>query len=61
MAKLEIDLAPDEQARLVQEAQRAGLSVDAWARERLLGKPVVTFTAEDGGVYEIPNLPADKY
>ena len=35
MAILEIELQPDEQARLEQEAHREGLSMQDWARRRL--------------------------
>lgn len=68
MAKLEIDLAPEEQTQLEQAAQRAGLPVQDWVRQRLLnkpaapapvGKPPVTFTTDDGASYEIPDLPED--
>ncbi len=37
MAILEIELQPAEQARLEQEAQRTGLSVQDWVRQRLAG------------------------
>ncbi len=37
MAILEIELQPAEQARLEQEAQREGLSVQDWVRLRLAG------------------------
>ena len=70
MAKLEIDLAPEEQTQLEQKAQRAGLPVREWVRHRLLDNPpipiptppvtpIVTFTTDDGEVIEIPDLPED--
>jgi len=72
MAKLEIDLWPEEQALLERQARRAGLPVRDWVRRRLLETPSetpiretpsetapVTFTTDDGEVYEIPDLPAD--
>lgn len=64
MAKLEIDLAPDEQAYLETQAQQAGLPLPAWVRQRILdtavtGKPPVTITTDDGEVFEIPDLPED--
>ena len=37
MAILEIELQPAEQTRLEQEAQREGLSVQDWVRQRLAG------------------------
>ncbi len=37
MAILEIELQPEEQARLQQEAQSEGLSMQEWARRRLMG------------------------
>lgn len=67
MAKLEIDLAPEEQMQMEQAARRAGLPVRDWVRQRLLNKPTphrseqrpVTFVTEDGESYEIPDLPED--
>jgi hypothetical protein len=59
MAILEIEIGRDEQARLQQEAQSAGVSMSEWARRRLFGAPPVTFTTDDGEVYVIPDLPAD--
>ena len=53
MAKLELELGAEEQARLTQEARRAGVSVSEWARRRLFGSPPVTFTTDDGEVIEI--------
>ena len=37
MASLEIELQPEEQARLQQEAADEGLSMQEWARRRLMG------------------------
>ncbi len=37
MAILEIELRPDEQARLQQEADSEGLSMQDWVRRRLTG------------------------
>ena len=59
MAILEIEVAAEEQARAQREAQQAGLSLSEWAKRRLFGAPPVTFTTDDGEVYEIPDLPAD--
>ncbi len=43
MAKLEIDLTPDEQAQLERQAQQAGLPISDWARQTLLGQPEPAF------------------
>ena len=59
MAILEIEVAAEEQARAQREARLAGLSLSEWAKRRLFGLPPVTFTTDDGAVYEIPDLPAD--
>lgn len=60
MAILEIEVAAEEQARAQREARLAGLSLSEWAKRRLFGPPSpVTFTTDDGEVYEIPDLPAD--
>lgn len=62
MAKLEIDLAPDEQAQLERQAEQAGLPITDWARQTLLALPRLapaTITTSDGEVYAIPDLPAD--
>ncbi len=59
MAILEIEIGKDEQTRLQQEAQSAGVSVSEWARRRLFENPPVTFTTDDGEVYVIPDLPLD--
>ena len=59
MAILEIEVAAEEQARAQREARQAGLSLSEWAKRRLFGPPPVTFTTDDGEVYEIPDLPAD--
>lgn len=57
MAKLEIELAPEEQRQIQQEAERARLTVEDWIRQRLLHKPA--FITDDGEVFEIPDLPDD--
>ena len=59
MAILELELAPGEQARLQREAQTAGVTVIDWARRKLFGPSVVTFTTDDGMAYESPDLPSD--
>ena len=62
MAKLEIDLAPDEQTQLEHQAEQAGLPLSDWARQMLLALPrlaATTITTSDGEVYAIPDLPAD--
>ena len=59
MAKLEIELTPEEEARLRHVAQGEHLPLADWARRRLLGPAPVTFTTDDGEVYEIPDLPTD--
>lgn len=57
MAKLEIELTVEEETRLRREAQNERLPLADWARRRLLGPAPVTFTTDDGEVYEIPDLP----
>lgn len=57
MAKLEIELAPEEQRQIQQEAERARLTVEDWIRQQLLHKPA--FITDDGEVFEIPDLPND--
>ena len=59
VAILKIGAAAEEQARAQREAYLAGLSVSEWAKRRLFGAQPVTFTTDDGEVYEIPDLPAD--
>lgn len=59
MAKLEIELAPEEQRQIQQEAERARLPLDDWIRQQLLRKPVPAFITDDGEVFEIPDLPED--
>ncbi len=59
MARLEIELTPDEERRLMGRARNESLPLADWARRQLLGPPTVTFTTDDGEVYEIPDLPAD--
>lgn len=48
MAILEIELQPAEQARLEQEAQREGLSVQDWVRQRLAGDKSALPSVEAG-------------
>ncbi len=59
MAVLEIEIGIDEQTRIQRDAEHAGVSVSEWARRRLFGTSPVTFTTDDGEVYEIPDLPED--
>lgn len=60
MAKLEIDLAPDEQAQLERQAEQAGLPISDWARQTLLGQPEpAAFITNDGEVFLIPDLPQE--
>ena len=60
MAKLEIELTPEEERRLTRQAEGERLPLADWVRRRLLGADLsVTFTTDDGEVYEIPDLPAD--
>ena len=59
MAILEIEIGAEEQARLQQDAQQAGVSVSEWARRRLFAPAPVTFTTDDGEVYDISDLSAD--
>ena len=62
MAILEIEVAAEEQAQAQREAQQAGLSFSEWAKRRLFGPPPVTFTTDDGEVYEISlDLPQRSY
>lgn len=57
MAILEIELAPEEQTHIREEAERARLSVQDWVRQRILSRPA--FITDDGEVLEIPDLPED--
>jgi len=57
MANLEIELAPEEQRQIQQEAERARLTVEDWVRQQLLHKPA--FITDNGQVFEIPDLPED--
>ncbi len=59
MAKLEIELAPEEQQQIQMEAERAHLPVDDWIRQQLFRKSVPAFITDDGEVFEIPDLPED--
>ena len=60
MAILEIEAAAEEQTWAQREAQQEGFSFSEWTKRRLFGSlPPVTFTTDDGEVYEIPDLPAD--
>lgn len=59
MAKLEIELAPEEQAQIRQAAERAHLSSEEWVRRQLLPAPKPAFITDDGEVFEIPDLPED--
>ena len=59
MAKLEIKLAPEEQQQIQQEAERADLPLEEWIRQQLLRKPAPAFIADDGEVFEIPDLSED--
>jgi len=59
MAKLEIELAPEEQKQIQMEAERAHLPVDDWVRRQLLRRSVPAFITDDGEVFEIPDLPED--
>jgi len=59
MAKLEIELAPEEQQQIQLEAERAHLPVDDWVRRQLLRRFVPAFITDDGEVFEIPDLPED--
>ncbi len=61
MAKLEIDLAPDEQAQLERQAEQAGLPITDWARQTLLGQPEpAAFITNDGEVFLIPDMPEER-
>ena len=57
MVILEIELAPEEQTHIREEAERARRSVPDWVRRQLLPKPA--FIIDDGVVFEIPDLPKD--
>ncbi len=60
MAKLEIDLAPDEQAQLERQAEQAGLPISDWARQMLLGQSEpAAFVTNEGEVFLIPDLPQE--
>lgn len=59
MAMLEIELAPEEQAQIQQEAERASLPLGEWVRQQLLRRPLPAFITDDGEVFEIPDLPED--
>ena len=59
MAKLEIELAPEEQAQIQREAERASLPLGEWVRQQILRRPVPAFITDDGEVFEIPDLPED--
>ncbi len=39
MAKLEIEMTPEEQARLQDKARHAGLPVQEWVKQRLFVEP----------------------
>lgn len=61
MAILEIELQPAEQARLEQEAQREGLSVQDWVRLRLAGdKSALPFVEAGQAVGEADTDPEAK-
>jgi len=49
MATLEIELQPDEQARLQQEAETEGLGLEDWARRRLLDPVLLGISAPAPG------------
>ena len=59
MAKLEIELAPEEQAQIQQEAERASLLLSEWVRRQILRRPVPAFITDDDEVFEVPDLPED--
>ncbi|MGI4787602.1 MAG: plasmid mobilization protein [Janthinobacterium lividum] len=59
MAKLEIEIAPEEQKQIQKSAERASLSVNEWIRQQLLRKPLPAFITDEGEVFEIPDLPED--
>ena len=59
MAKPEIELAPEEQAQIQQEAEHANLLLDELGRQQLLQMPIPAFITDDGEVFEIPDLPED--
>ena len=59
MAKMEIELAPEEQSQIQQEAERASLPLSEWVRQQILQPPVSAFITDDGEVFEIPDLPED--
>ncbi len=61
MAILEIELQPDEQAKLEQEAQTEGLSVQDWIRRRLTSaKPQQTFAEVKQAINNAKHDPAVK-
>ena len=61
MAILEIELQPAEQARLEQEAQREGLSVQDWVRRRLAGdQPARSLAEIIQAIHEADDNPAVK-
>jgi len=59
LAKPEIELAPEEQAQIQQEAEHATLLLDELGRQQLLQMPIPAFITDDGEVFEIPDLPED--
>ena len=48
MAKLEIELAPEEQVQIQQAAERAHLPLEEWIRQQLLPRPKPVFITDDG-------------
>lgn len=59
MAKLEIELAPEEQTQIQEAAERAHLPIEEWIRRQLLPSSKPAFITDDGEVFEIPDLPED--
>ena len=59
MAKLEIELAPKEQAQIQQEMERASFPLNETVPQQMLWRPVPAFITDDGEVFEIPDLPED--
>ena len=59
MAKLEIELALEEQAQPQQEGERPSLPLSEWVHRQILRRPAPAFITDDGGVFEIPDLPED--
>lgn len=53
MATLEIELQPDEQARLQKEAETEGLGLEDWARRRLLD-PVLPGVSDPAPANDAP-------